>query len=215
MPDRRNGRLHHKNVRPRLLGNGPVFLRLLRNRGNRRHDPGFFHLLHALRDQLLLDRRDVHFLDQVRAGVLVRLGNLRKHVGRILIAGLHPLQVQHRQPAHLPHRHRKLYIHHPVHGRGQNRHLEGMLPDRELRVDLARVDRHIPGHEGNLVKPVGDTCFPVPSDPHAHRSVPFSRGDCHGMPGAATAAAQGVPGMVPRVARPAMRAGNRLPVLAE
>ena len=35
------------------------------------------------------------------------------------------------------------------------------------------------------------------------------------MPGAATAAAQGVPGVFPRVARPAMRAGNRLPVFAE
>ena len=35
------------------------------------------------------------------------------------------------------------------------------------------------------------------------------------MPGAATAAAQGLPGMFPRVARPAMRAGNGVPVPAE
>jgi len=35
------------------------------------------------------------------------------------------------------------------------------------------------------------------------------------MPGAAAAATQGVPGMFPRVARPAVRTGNGFPVTAE
>ena len=35
------------------------------------------------------------------------------------------------------------------------------------------------------------------------------------MPGATSTTAQGMPGVLPRVARPAVRAGNRFPIPAE
>ena len=91
MPHRGNRRLNDKDIRPCFLGDGPVLLRFLRNRGNCGHNPRLFHLLDSLRNQFLPNRRDIHFLNQVRARLFIRFGNLLQHTRRIFIPGLNTL----------------------------------------------------------------------------------------------------------------------------
>jgi hypothetical protein len=42
--------------------------------------------------------------------------------------------------------------------------------DFERSIDFVGVDGHFAGHQGDLVKTVGDARLSISSDPHSHRS---------------------------------------------
>jgi hypothetical protein len=130
--------------------------------------------LHALGDQLFLDRREVKLLDQLGDGVLVGLGDLGEDVLGIFVAGLHAFEVDHAEAAELGHLDAEAHVGDAVHRAGDDRDLElerfpaAGARDFERGVDLVRVDGDFTGHQRDFIETVGDPGLAITSDPHSH-----------------------------------------------
>ena len=93
----------------------------------------------------------------------------------MLVTGLDAFEVEHGEAAEFAHLDGKRHVYHAVHRTGENGDAQGLIGSASRRgiseggVHLIRVDGHLTGDECNLVKTIGDSCFAVAADPHAHR----------------------------------------------
>ena len=120
MAHRRNRALHNKNIRARFLRDGAEFDRALRNRADGRDRASVFDLADARRDQILLHRFLVNFLQQRGHFRFVGLDNFLQNFLRIFVARLHAFEIQNGKAAELAHRDGETHIDDAIHGAGQD-----------------------------------------------------------------------------------------------
>ena len=124
MAHRGNRALHNKNIRACFLRDGAEFNRTLRDRADSRDRSSVFDLADACRDQILLHRFLVNFLQQRGDFRFVGLDNFLQNFLRIFVARLHAFEIQNSEAAQLAHGDGETHIDHAIHRAGQDRDLQ-------------------------------------------------------------------------------------------
>src|SRR3984893_9008406 len=101
MPNCGNRALDNKSIGPCLFCNLAEFGRALRNGADRGQRAAVFDLANPCRNQIFLDRLLINFLQQRRDFRFVRLDNFLQDLLGILVALLHPSQIEHPYSASL------------------------------------------------------------------------------------------------------------------
>ena len=167
--ERGDGGLDDEQVHPGLLGNCPEPLGVLRDRAHRARDLGLLDLLDPLRDELLVDRGLVELLNEVGGLPHIALDDLLDRFGRVVIAGLHPVEVEHRQPAELAHRDGKFHVDDAVHCRGDEGGAEPDPVNLPEGIDFGRIDGGRARYQRDLVKPITAPGAPSSTYPLSHQ----------------------------------------------
>jgi hypothetical protein len=106
-------------------------------------------------DQVLADRRLVGGGEVVLDLVVGRGGDPAQDRVGVLVAGLHALEVEDRQPSELGQRAGKPRIDHRVHRRGEDRDAQLDAAEGLREIDVGRLDRFGTGSQGDVLEAVG------------------------------------------------------------
>ncbi len=173
MAHSRDGALHDKNIRACFLRDGAETIRALRNRAHRRRHIRVLDLFNPCRNQVLLDRFGVNFLEERGDFRFVGLDDFLQYFLRIFVAALHAFEIEDGEPAKFSHGDGELHIDHAVHRAGEDRDFEFQrlrLPAREAPgdVDFVGVNCDAARDQSDLVEAIGHACFSIPANPHSH-----------------------------------------------
>ena len=168
---RDHGALDDQDVEPRVERQLVPALDLLRGQRRGGDDAVRLDLLDALRDQLLLDRLLVDLLHLARGLVAVQPRDaLELRVG-VLVAGPDALEVQDRETAEAADHAGGLGRHDAVHGRGEQRQLEAIGPERPRDVDVVGIPRAPRRDDRDVVESVGAARLLASADLYLHEGI--------------------------------------------
>jgi hypothetical protein len=154
VPGGEHGALHHEHVGAGFLDDRSPALRVCGHRRDGACHARAGDLLDPLADEPVLHRRHVDLLQECVDLVHRRLCDGREDLGRILVARLHAVEVEHGESAEVSHLRGEAGVHDAVHGGGEEGDLQAGAVDREGHVDFRGVHGHPTRDQGNLVEPI-------------------------------------------------------------
>src|SRR5258708_871916 len=167
--------LHDEDVGARLLHHLGALLGASGKGGNRTRPTGGLERVDALGEEVRLDRFPIDLFEQGVDLRLVRLSDALDDRRRILVARMHPVQVEDGDPAQLSHRDRELDVDHSIHGRAPDGKWElEAVAHRKRDVDLVGIERDAARDERYFVEAICAARAPADPDLEA-RLLPGSR----------------------------------------
>ena len=155
MPRGEDRPLDDQAIGPRLRDQAGAPAGVGRDGRNADRDPGPLDGCDPLSNQLLANRGLVQLLQQGVDVLPGRLRDLLQDAGRVGVAGLQPIEVEHRHAPQTAHLDREAHIDDAVHRRREDRDGQPERAQLNAAVDFLGIDRHPAGDQRHLIEAVG------------------------------------------------------------